>query len=530
MSGCRARAITLAVVAAAIGVGGCGGDAPQPDAAAVDVAGPCEADIVDAVGAWGDAGFNGVVVVDGADGRCGVGVGQLIGEQVTSDSVFAIGSVSKAFTAAAVLQLEATGALDLDESVGAYVEGLTGPAAAATIESLVFHTSGLVGSHGEDSEPLSKQAAIEAISALTVDETARGTFLYSNTGYTVLAMVIEGASGIDYRRYMSEHVLPDGARFWHDDDRGEWATEGNGDLAMSANVLADWTRDVFDGAVVPPESLDLVLEPTVDDDGQGITAGWARVSADLFGEPVVATAGGGGDTGHNVVTAWLPTSKRTVVIASSTGAITAESLLQAIGAAVVSGDAWPRPDDTAQVDADLLELSAGTYTLPTGGHYEVVAGEDRLVVDPVGADALAAIGQHGDVADDEVASHEEGVLGMLAGQTEPGRAERALLEEDFGPLVDVTLLGSMIEDGELRTYVEISFAQDGTRAGWYALNASGGIEGVDLAGPPSVGLIPTSRGFRVDGQPLGEQAVIVTFDNEAMTIAGSAGTVVAVRS
>jgi hypothetical protein len=439
--------------------------------------------------------------------------------------------VSKAFTAAAVLQLEATGALDLHEPAGAYVEGLTGPAAAATIESLLFHTSALVGSHGEDSEPLSKQAAVEAISALTVDETARGTFLYSNTGYTVLAMVIEGASGIDYRRYMSEHVLPDEGRFWHEDDgRGQWATEGNGDLAMSPNVLADWTGDVFDGAVVPPGSLDLVLEPTVDDDGQGITAGWARLSAGLFGEPIVATAGGGGDTGHNVVTAWLPESKRTIVVASSTDAITAESLLQAIGSAVVAGDAWPRPDDTAEVDAEQLESAAGTYTLTTGGRYEVVAAEDRLAVDPVGADALAAIGQHGDVADDEVASHEESVLRMLAGETEPGRAERALLEEDFGPLGEVRLLGSMVEVGELRTYVELSFAQGGTEAGWYALNASGGIEAVDLAGPPRVGLIPTSRGFRVDGQPVGEQAVIVTFDDEAMTIAGPAGTVVAVRS
>jgi hypothetical protein len=195
----------------------------------------------------------------------------------------------------------------------------------------------------------------------------------------------------------------------------------------------------------------------------------------------------------------------------------------------VAADAWPRPDDTAKVDAELLESSVGTYTLTSGGHYQVVAADDRLLVDLVGADALAAIGQHADVTDDEVASHEERVLRMLSGETQPGRAELALLEEDFGPLGEVRLLGSMVEDGELRTYVELDFVQGGTEAGWYALDASGGIAGVDLAGPPSVALIPTSRGFRIDGQPLGEQAVIVTFDDTTMTIAGPAGTVVAVR-
>ena len=534
MSGCRTRAITLTAltaVAAVTAVAGCGGDATQPDEGAVDVVGDCETDTVEALGAWGEAGFNGVVVVDSPDRRCGVGVGWLDGDQVTSDSVFAIGSVSKAFTAAAVLQLEAAGALELDDPAGAYVEGLTGPAAGATIGSLMFHTSGLVGSHGEDSEPLSKRAAIEAISALTVDEAARGTFLYSNAGYTLLAMVVEGASGLDYRRYMREHVLPDEGRFWRENDGGgHWATEGNGDLAMSPKVLADWTGDLFDGSVVPPGSLDLVLEPTVDDDGQGITAGWARLSEDLFGEPVVATAGGGGDIAHNVVTAWLPESKRTVVVASSTDAITAETLLQAIGSAVVAGDAWPQPDDTADVDAELLQSSVGTYTLTTGGRYDVVAADDRLMVDLVGADALAAIGRHADVTDDEVASHEDRVLRMLAGETQPGRAELALLEEEFGPLGEVRLLGSMVEDGELRTYVELDFAQGGTEAGWYALDSAGGIAAVDLVGPPRVALIPTARGFRVDGQPLGEQAVVVTFDDTTMTIAGPAGTVVAVRS
>ena len=68
--------------------------------------------------------------------------------------MFAIGSVTKAFTAAAVLDLVAAGELALDDRAGDLVPGLRGPAADATVEQLLLHTSGLTGSHGEDHEPL----------------------------------------------------------------------------------------------------------------------------------------------------------------------------------------------------------------------------------------------------------------------------------------------------------------------------------------------------------------------------------------
>jgi hypothetical protein len=87
----------------------------------------------------------------------------------------------------------------------------------------------------------------------------------------------------------------------------------------------------------------------------------------------------------------------------------------------------------------------------------------------------------------------------------------------------------MVGDGELRTYVRLTFAgddSDSAESGWYALDSSGGIAGVDLSGPPTVELQPTTdKKFQVRaaGGAAGEQAVTVSFDDGTMTISGPGG-------
>ena len=296
----RAGAGWLAFVMAGLAIGCSAGGGPAADQggrAAITVQGECDDRIERALSAWGTAGFNGAVVVDDGTGsggcRAGVGSAESGGIPVpTVESVFAIGSVSKAFTAVAVLQLAAEGVLDLGDPAGRYVAGLRGPAGDASIESLLLHTSGLVGSHGEDQAPLGRDEAVAAISRLPVDDAAQGRFLYSNAGYTLLALVIEGASGVEYRRYLTDRVLPDGAGFWADDaDGAHWALQGNGDLAMSVEVLARWTRALFTGSIVPATAVERLVEPAVVDGEQGITMGWVRLGAE---RPRRACAGGGG--------------------------------------------------------------------------------------------------------------------------------------------------------------------------------------------------------------------------------------------
>ena len=550
------RQVSVALLTTVLLLSNCTADSDQPAAAPttnVAIAGSCDDDdLADALEEWADAGFNGAVVVDGPGSSCRLGVGRtagVTGSQITAGTIFGIGSVSKAVVATAILRLDARGVLAISDPAGKYVAGLSGPVADASIESLLLHTSGLVGSHGEDHVALTRDAAVAAMSRLDVDEASRGRFVYSNAGYSLLALVLEGATGVEYRQLLVDEVLPDGAGFWDgtpaaDGQRavgirdGEptgfdgsfagphWALQGNGDVAMSAGMLADWTRDVFTGELLPLAEVQRMLEPAVDDDGQGITIGWGRLDDEVLGEAAVGAAGGGGELGHEVVTVWLPESERVVVVATNTDAITAEAFLQAIGPALVAGEPIPRPDDPADVDDSELDAAVGTYELPTGDQFEVARTDDGLVVTPTGGAALAAL-LPPNATPAEVQEHEAAVASMLAGETKAGTEELAILEDDFGSLETVEVLGST-DEGELRTYVELTFAE-GSATGWYALDDAGGIQAVDLSGLPAVPLTPTADGFRVDGPASGDQAVTVTFDGETMTVRGPQGTIVAER-
>lgn len=552
----RTAGIVVTLVFSCSALHSCSDDGEDRSLVPMTATGACEGDVVDALGQWGAAGFSGVLVVDAPQASCAAGVGFAdVGDArpLPPETVFAVGSVSKSFVATAVLGLEADGALSLDDPAGRFVDGLRGPVAEASIRSLLLHASGLVGSHGQDHVALSRRDAVAALSDLPVDEEQRGRFLYSNAGYTTLALVIEGASGVPYRRYVAEHVLPPDAGFWDGDpapageravgyvdgqpaeQRGDfggphWALDGNGDLAMTPSQLASWTRSLFTGEVVPSASVELALEPALDADDGAITVGWVRLDDSLVGEPALASAGGGGDTGQNVVVVWLPVSQRSIVVASNRDRITAEDLLRSIGPAIAAGTDLPGPGDRIQVDDATLERAAGTYAVAGGGHFDVTIEERELVVVPDGRTALGALLPTKGSATTEVADHERAVMALLAGETAAGIDELTTIEAELGEVRDVRLLGSTVEEGELRSYVELEL-RDQSVSGWYALNGSGGIEAVDLSGLPSVRLVPAPEGFRVEGDAPGDDALTVTFDDDggSMTVHGPGAPVVARR-
>ncbi len=538
-------------------------DDPPADAAGSSSASACPSELADPLRAWGRAGFSGTVVVTEGDATtCEMALGladREEGRPTTLDTTFAIGSVSKAFTAAAVLDLVAAGRLGLDDRAGDHVDGLAGPAADATVEHLLLHTSGLTGSHGEDHQPLDRDAAVAAMSGFEQALPAGSEYSYSNAGYTLLALVVEGVTGEPYRDHLVEEVLTvDGdvlGGFWDGDpaapgpravgydDEGvpspedgsfagpHWALTGNGDLAMTAPELAAWTRALFTGDVVAPEAVGL-LETTVVDQGEGTAEvpGWGRFDAGRFGEALYGSAGGGGDVGQDVVTAWLPESERVVTIASNGTEVTAEDLLAEIARALVAGDPLPEPEVATDVDPDVLAAAAGTYSLGEDGDatLEVAATDDGLSITPTGRAAVAALFPPLDGADaEDRAAHEERVVALLAGETEAGRDELALLEDDLGEVTDVEVVGTVIADRELRTYVTIT--ADATVLAWYAVDDAGSIQAVEITDHhPSLRLV--AAGDDVYRATDGSEVTVVAA-GDRLTLTGPDGArVVAIRA
>ena len=133
---------------------------------------------------------------------------------VTPDTPFVVGSISKSFTALAVMQLVESGEVDLDAEVSQDLDGFSGkPAGAVTIRQLLSHTSGFSTVQGNTSH--TETAGGEDALARTVDGLADVTpdhepgerWEYSNTNYQILGRVIEVVSGQEYQQYVTTQIL-----------------------------------------------------------------------------------------------------------------------------------------------------------------------------------------------------------------------------------------------------------------------------------------------------------------------------------
>lgn len=550
--------MTLAVIGIALGSCTDTGHRPSaPDATAAEPAGECSGAVDKAFRAWERAGFSGSIAVSTrGELECQAGYGwadRASDTPNTADTVFSIGSVSKAFTAAAAVSLVDAGRLRLDDRAGDLVPELRGPAARATVRQLLLHTSGLTGSHGEDHQPLSRRRAIETIGDLELAFAPGTDYAYSNAGYTLLSLIIESASGESYRGYLASRILtlPDDATiggFWDgepaapgpratgyldDGATGEtgdfagphWALAGNGDIAMTMPDLATWTHALFTDQLLSPAAVDVIRRPGFNHgDGTSETPGWVAIDESLFGEPVRASSGGGGDIGHNTIVAWLPDSERVIAIASNTPKVSAGDLLRKLTPALVAGDPLPTPDapDSA-IDPAELAAVAGRYELGRAGSFDVVAGAGRLEITAHGRAAVPALfPMPQGVRDASAAVHEERVMAMLAGETAQGRQERRALESELGgTITGIEPVGTIVDGGELRTYVTVDSASESMLA-WYAVDEAGGVAAVMIgADPPSRSFIPTGDGaYRLDDPAGTAPEVVAKFDGRRLTISG----------
>ncbi len=154
-------------------------------------------------------GFGGALLVR-RDGRLLIGRGYGYADRearrpFTLRTIAQIGSITKTFTAAAILQLAAAGRIDLAAPVRTYLPGAAEPAASRTIAELLSHHAGLMDTCGEDFVPLTRGALLRTCMARPLQFPV-GSSHYSNFGYAILAAVIEAASGQDWETYLRTRI------------------------------------------------------------------------------------------------------------------------------------------------------------------------------------------------------------------------------------------------------------------------------------------------------------------------------------
>ncbi|MBV2129746.1 serine hydrolase domain-containing protein [Arsukibacterium indicum] len=130
------------------------------------------------------------------------------GRAFTTDTVFDIGSLTKQFTAAAILKLQEQGKLQLTDTLGQFFPEAGNDKKAITLHQLLTHSSGLVNNlSGGDYSRVSRNTFIKRLFRSKLNATPGTEFSYSNAGYALLGLVIERLSGLNYEQYVHQYLL-----------------------------------------------------------------------------------------------------------------------------------------------------------------------------------------------------------------------------------------------------------------------------------------------------------------------------------
>lgn len=138
-------------------------------------------------------------------------------DDVSPQTPFYVGSLTKSFTALAVMQLVEAGKIELDASVQHYLPWFRvadyGSTARITVRHLLNQTSGIPASSGEtvladsDNRPNATERQMRALAKLTLTRPAGMAFEYSNANYNLLGLIVEAVSGESYAEYVQQHSL-----------------------------------------------------------------------------------------------------------------------------------------------------------------------------------------------------------------------------------------------------------------------------------------------------------------------------------
>ena len=232
----------------------------------------------------------------------------------TPRSVMQVASITKPFTAAAILRLAERGALSLDDPIEKHVPEFKPRAVTVTLRHLLTHTSGLNTPLPDPYSPLTRAQFMAAINAQPLQFTPGSKYSYSNGGYKMLGFVIESVTGTTFAEYVhTELALPLGlldtgvcGTFGLPVPDGYGASQGTvtrtpavdmsvafaaGALCSTAADLTRWSYLLANGHVMLPASYAAMTTPARLSDNSLTSYGLGVFLGPMLGHPAVSHTG-----------------------------------------------------------------------------------------------------------------------------------------------------------------------------------------------------------------------------------------------
>lgn len=332
------------------------------------------------------------------------------------EAVFPIASMSKQFTALAVLKLVEAGKLKLDQTLSSIDPKLPAAIGAVRIQQLLTHTSGIknISSIAESRAARRNEATAEALIGFFKDlplEFVPGSqFSYSNSNYIMLTRVIELVSGQSYPDFMAQTVfqplqmqqtrygdhlalIPNRAHGYQHDRSGQLLNaefismsqpQGAGGLLSTVDDLAKWDAGLREGKLLKPELLAQAFNKVKLNDGSTQPYGFGWVISEVQG--ITSFEHGGFINGFNSQLLRVPERNILVTVLSN-----AEALYPADLSVELAAIALDRPYDKTPASNPDFKPWLGTYRFDQDITREILLIDGKLHSQRAGADPIALL-------------------------------------------------------------------------------------------------------------------------------------------
>lgn len=373
---------------------------------------------------------------------------------LTPDAVFDIGSITKQFTAAAILKLEEQDRLSVTDSIGRFFDGVPADKAGITLHHLLTHTAGLPEYSGDDYDLMSRDSVVRWALAVPLASPPGASYRYSNVGYSLLGAVVEIASGRPYEAFLQEALLaPAGMRetgyrlrrwaperiaaaYWGAERWGTplerpWAPDGpswnlraNGGILSTVDDLYRWHLALAGGRVLGTPSREKLFAPHARTDEAGRSHygyGWSVTRTDR-GTMLISH---GGSNGYFSAEFRRYVDEGVVLIFLTNEAVN-RRLVARLDRLIFGGAVAAPPAPIPGPPIERLARYAGTYQLASGVEFSVRARRGSLEVPAADAEVGMAFMMSPELG--------AGAQGRLAGvDTVTSSVVSAMARGEFGP-------------------------------------------------------------------------------------------------
>ncbi len=328
-------------------------------------------------------------------------------QDLNINSVFNIASVSKEFTAIAILQLAEKGKLNVDDTITKYIQGLPNQYNTIKIEHLLSHTSGIkryMDMEWAENEANKQFDSINEVIRYYKKDSLNfnpgGLHSYANMNYLMLSSIIESVSNKSYETYLDEYIFeplgmndtffPEDGKTYPEKPIGYEVKEselviarphsytqakGPGGIHTTAMDLVKWYDGLANYKIISKESLDKAWSSYTLNEGAKSEYGFGFYNDEKFGQPSIFH--NGFIFGYSTSDLYFPKDDLLILVFSNISDINTINTNDIAFdlASIVYEDA------VVVLETSLLDTYVGTYQMEPGFEVVVTRNENTLFVE-----------------------------------------------------------------------------------------------------------------------------------------------------